>query len=164
MKQLATFLARGVWAMSMLETIARNKVETLPFFDEIEVYLAYPIMLKERLQIPIDVEGMLFYGMSGVKSSDLDEAYSFVSAKLADQGAYYNFLINELEWTNALKINYPDQYAAIEMEKNEQLDHAAQLEEYEKIEKTYRTKLLNLTLIALSETRQAAFSSAQQSS
>jgi hypothetical protein len=49
----ADFLLRGQWMLEQLEQIAREKVKTLPFIDEIEVFLAYPIKLKERLNLPI---------------------------------------------------------------------------------------------------------------
>jgi hypothetical protein len=52
--------------IEQLEQIAREKVKTLRFVDEIEVYLAYPVKLKERLDLQIDVKDMLYFGCSGV--------------------------------------------------------------------------------------------------
>ena len=75
---LSAFLIKTVWPVQMLEVIARNKVPTLPFFDEIEVYLAYPVQLKQTLGLEIDVEEMLYFTCSALKEQDLDEAAEFV--------------------------------------------------------------------------------------
>lgn len=65
----------------MLETIARNKIPTLSFFDELKVYLGYPIKLKQQLDIPIDAQGMLYFSCSVLKPKDLQEAKDFVLSK-----------------------------------------------------------------------------------
>ena len=78
---LSAFLIKTVWPVQMLEVIARNKVPTLPFFDEIEVYLAYPVQLKQTLGLEIDVEEMLYFTCSALKEQDLDEAAEFVREK-----------------------------------------------------------------------------------
>lgn len=114
MPALAHLLTRGVWALDMLERIAREKVLTLRFFDEIEVYLGYPIQLKERLELPIDVEEMLYFSCSALKEEDLREAENYVINQHKDENAYYNFLIKNEDWVKALKANFSAEFLAIE--------------------------------------------------
>ncbi len=68
--KLSQLLIRGSWIISQLEKIAREKVEilktTVGLFDEIEVYLGYPIKLRKRLHLPIDIEAMLFFNCSNI--------------------------------------------------------------------------------------------------
>ena len=61
LKKFADFIIYGPWMMNRLEEIAREKFQTLKNADEIEVYLAYPIGLKDSLNIKIDLENMLFF-------------------------------------------------------------------------------------------------------
>jgi len=112
LKALAEFLKRGVFAVSLLEGIARNKVAVLPFFDEIEVYLAYPVKLKERLGLPIDVQEMLYFTCSAIKQEDLDEAAAFVEKKLAGE-EFYQFLIEQDIWLKALEAHFPEDVAKL---------------------------------------------------
>jgi len=93
-KGLADFLLKGVSAVGMLEQIARDKVPTFPFFDEIEVYLGYPVMLKQRLGLPIDVDEMLYFASSSLKPKDLDEAEQHVLSKQRDMKESSRFFIN----------------------------------------------------------------------
>ncbi len=149
-KALAEFLKRGVWALSILEKCARDKTPTLPFFDEIEVYLGYPVMLKEKLQLPIDIEEMLYFRCSALNNTDLDEAYNTVSSHLKNPNEYHNFLINDPRWEKALQLKYPPGFAAITRKKELDLGAAVTAEDYQKIEAEYRTGLIDLTKKALS--------------
>jgi hypothetical protein len=83
MKSLAHLLSRGVWAMKTLEGIAREKVISLPFVDEVEVYLGYPTMLKDRLELPINIGEMLYFHCSGITQNDLNIAEEIVKDQLS---------------------------------------------------------------------------------
>ncbi|HCO2741123.1 TPA: invasion protein, partial [Shigella sonnei] len=67
-------LGREMFRLEILEDIARDKVRTLHFVDEIEVYLAFQTMLAEKLQLSTAVKEMRFYGVSGVTANDLRTA------------------------------------------------------------------------------------------
>ena len=43
-REIASFLVRGPFVMSELEKIARAKIQTLHVVDQLEVYLAYPML------------------------------------------------------------------------------------------------------------------------
>ncbi|MGL5264349.1 MAG: leucine-rich repeat domain-containing protein [Candidatus Rhabdochlamydia sp.] len=146
MKRLSDFL-KGVWALDLLEEIARNKIPTIPFFDEIEVYLGYPIKLKEALNLPIDVQEMLYFTCSALNPADLEEAKTFVLNKQTNQEAYFTFLINHDKWKEALSLNYQEKYQAILDKKTEALE--LENPNYEDIEEKYKKGLKELTKRAL---------------
>ncbi|MGL5626067.1 MAG: NEL-type E3 ubiquitin ligase domain-containing protein [Candidatus Rhabdochlamydia sp.] len=141
-KTLADFLIKGPWAIEMLKEIARNKIPTLPFFDEIEVYLGYPIKLKEALNLPIDVQEMLYFTCSALKDEDLEEAKGFVLSKQTNQEACFTFLIGHDKWKKALKHNYPIEFKTAEENRDLALEDS---EDYVAIEKKFNQELIALT-------------------
>jgi hypothetical protein len=102
-------IMRGPFIMSILEEVARDKVKTLRFFDEIEVYLAYPIMLREKFKIPIATQGMLFYTISAINNDDLDYASKRVENMLRNTDAIEHFLFTQSLWTKMLYHLFPDE-------------------------------------------------------
>jgi Leucine-rich repeat (LRR) protein len=69
----------GLYYWQGLRDIAADKAEQLRAsgfaIDEIEVYLAYLIHLKERLSLPIEGDRMLYERCSGLKEVDYNAAY-----------------------------------------------------------------------------------------
>ncbi len=102
LKRLAYLLGHGSWALSELEKIAGNKAKTLRFVDEIEVYLAYPIMLKAKLQLPIALDTMLYFRCSSVSEADLQRAEGIVREGLSNLDAYCDYLAQDATWQKAL--------------------------------------------------------------
>ncbi len=121
--RLAYLLGHGSWALGELEKLAANKAKSLMFVDEIEVYLAYPIKLKEELQLPIIMDTMLYFACSSVTTEDLEVAAGIVKNLLSDKKAYYNFLSNDHTWQLAIKKHKSQEYAAIE-QRRENLAYA----------------------------------------
>lgn len=121
MKGLAELLKKGVWTiglpagdspvMGLLEQCANAKMQTMRFYDDVEVILAYPVKLKESLELPLDIEDMLFYGFSYVTDSDIDAAKGYVEEMWSNQEEFHEFLIGQTKWLEALKHNYPDEYS-----------------------------------------------------
>jgi len=114
--QVADLLIKGVWPLQLLEEIARNKVPVLRFYDEIEVYLGYPVMLQKKLGIPLDVEEMLYFRCSALTQKDLDEAAEFVLKKQNDDGERCRFLITQEKWLQALQTRYPEEWNHLQKE------------------------------------------------
>ncbi|MBS0653793.1 MAG: hypothetical protein JSR39_09775, partial [Verrucomicrobia bacterium] len=123
-RELRHFLIRTVWPMQMLEEIAREKTKTLFFLDELEVYLGYPIMLRERLGLDIAVQEMFFYRCSGLKQNDLDQAAEFIVQQQSYQHAVCDFLASNENWMIALRDHYPAQYAEIDQVDKQELEAA----------------------------------------
>ena len=145
-KKLADFLIKGPWTLEMLEKFARDKVNRLRFFDEIEVYLGYPIKLKEALEIPIDVEEMLYFSCSALTDKDLQKAKGFVLSQRKNEALCFEFLIHHDTWKEALKSKYP-----IEFNKAEENRITIFLENgYEAAEKEFNRSLVDLTKKTLS--------------
>jgi len=126
LQELHKFLIDTVWPVYMLEEIARKKTETLSFFDEIEVYLGYPIMLKEKLGLEIAVQEMLYFRCSALKDEDLELAAQFVRQQQNDEHAVCAYLASREDWINALKAQYPERSAAIEKENYQELEGAGE--------------------------------------
>ncbi len=147
MKGLADFL-KGVWALNMLENIARDKIPTLPFFDEIEVHLGYPIKLKEKLNLPIDIQEMLYFRCSALKDKDLEEAKDSVLKEQANEAARFKFLIGHPKWLEALSANYKEEYEALlnKKIKSSEVDNP----DYILIKENFNQELIVLTKKALS--------------
>ncbi len=139
LEKLKSFLVSGVWKMSLLEEVARAKVPTLRFFDEIEVYLGYPIKLKERLNLPIEIEGMLYFSCSALRAKDLDDAEKYVREVTSDEENRINFLINQEKWREALEIKFPKEMK--ELREN----RIARYENQEEWKTSYRNGLKQLT-------------------
>ncbi len=108
---LSYLLIHGVWAIDELEKIAREKIATLPFFDEVEVYLGYFIKLRERLNLPLDVEEMLYWRCSSLSQTDIENAYNAVSAKIQSVQNQAEFLVSQPIWIKALTKKDPEAFA-----------------------------------------------------
>lgn len=103
-------LARGMFRLDQLEVIARNKVATLHSAEEaIEVYLAYQVKLRQRLELPIDTPEMRYFGASDVTPDDLDQAERQV--KLAETDEFIHYLSTDWQpWQAVLERLDPAAY------------------------------------------------------
>ena len=102
-------LARGMFRLDKLETIARHKASTLRFIDEIEVYLAYQVKLRERLNLPTDIADMRYFGVSNVTERDLDAAEASIRAAGPNEMIDY-LSIDWSPWESVLRRLEPSQY------------------------------------------------------
>jgi Leucine-rich repeat (LRR) protein len=150
MKTLSNFLLKGPWTLEMLGKIARDKIDSLRFFDEIEVYLGYPIKLKQELEIPIDVEEMLYFGFSTLTDEDLREAKDFVLSQREDEVLCFEFLINHDTWKKALESKYPKEFQLAKVNKNAALEAGDGYDCYEAAKEEFNRILVDLTKMALS--------------
>ncbi|MCP5492738.1 MAG: hypothetical protein H7A40_06845 [Chlamydiales bacterium] len=118
MKGLAELLKKGVWTIGLpagdtpvtglLEQCALEKMKTMRLYDDVEVILAYPVKLKEALDLPVDIEDMLFYRYSYVTEGDIDAAKAYTQMMWENQEEFHQFLIGQEKWCEALKHNYPN--------------------------------------------------------
>lgn len=112
-------VARGMFRLDKLEKIAREKVKSLTFVDEIEVYLAYQVKLRDRLDLPLDTINMRFYDVSYVEQRDLDAAEA--SVKSAEALEFSDYLSTEwAPWQSLLQRQDPDRHESAQA----QLMHA----------------------------------------
>ena len=107
-EEIADFLVRGPFIMSELEKIARAKINTLYVVDEIEVYLGYPIKLRDRFNIPIETRDMLYYACSSISRVDLANAVATIETKLRNKTLIADFLSTQPLWTKIVYARNPD--------------------------------------------------------
>jgi len=96
-------LALGMHWMGELEKIARQKISTLRFVDEVEVYLIYQVFLAKVLKLPIETEGMLYANLSGVTKDDLDLAKDTLLNQLTNQEALAHCLVAFEPWKKKIE-------------------------------------------------------------
>ncbi|MCH9625271.1 MAG: E3 ubiquitin-protein ligase SlrP [Chlamydiales bacterium] len=136
---LAEFLIHQAWVIELLEKCARGKIATLKFFDEVEVYLGYIVKLKKELNLCIDVEDMLFFGVSALQPEDLRYAACFVQEKITSDEKY-TFLIHNAEWIRALEENFEDEMDKINEQRYLNLETTP-----EKVQELYEEALIQLS-------------------
>ncbi|WFU85648.1 NEL-type E3 ubiquitin ligase domain-containing protein [Bradyrhizobium sp. CIAT3101] len=81
--------ARVMFRLGALERIARQKAGSLQFVDEVEVYLAYQVKLRERLDLRLMAPKMRFFDVSYVTEHDLTTAEKQVRNEEAADFADY---------------------------------------------------------------------------
>lgn len=114
-------LGREMFRLEILEDIARDKVRTLSFVDEIEVYLAFQTMLAEKLQLSTAVKEMRFYGVSGVTENDLRTAEAMVRSR--EENEFTDWFALWGPWHAVLKRTEADRWAQAEEQKYEMLEN-----------------------------------------
>lgn len=150
MRELSQFLLRGCLAMELLEECARQKVQSmLSEVDELEVYLGYPIALKQELNLPISQETMLYFRCSLLTREDLAIANDFVMSHLNDHDACLTFLIRHDTWKRALVGYNQGAMDTIERKKLRDLENAESPEESLSIENEYIQALKALSAQAI---------------
>lgn len=109
-------LARQMFRLDQLEQIAYAKAATLGMVDEVEVYLAYQVKLRDKLDLPLDITDMRFFDVSYVTQQDLEQAEKQV--KTAEKNDFEHYLASDFSpWKSVLKRFSPDDYAAAEDKK-----------------------------------------------
>lgn len=103
-------LARGMFRLDQLETISAEHARAIPDADEVEVYLGYQVMLRERLALPLDTADMRWFVASDVTPEDLDRAEVRVVG--AEQEGFANYLSSHWQpWQAVLQRLAPNEHA-----------------------------------------------------
>ncbi len=115
--QLPELMARGreMFRLEQLENIAREKVKILKTLnvhsvDDIEVYLAYQVKLRESLELFSVSKEMRFFGVSHVTTDDLLSAEEWV--KTAENQDFPRWLSQWSPWKSVVQRIEPERYAA----------------------------------------------------
>jgi len=160
LKELAEFLIHGPWMLERLEECARTKIASLgPSFKEhIEVYLGFPIKLKEKLQLQIDPQDMLFGDLSKITDTDLENAASYIQDQISTLDDKASILVQREDWIQALEKKRPVAMANLQIEKNSGLNAIEDdnLNDYRKVQDKYMEDIISLTKETLSEKKQKA--------
>jgi Leucine-rich repeat (LRR) protein len=117
--EAALDLARQMFRLNVLIEIARRKERTMAHADQVEVYLAYVVRLRNELGLTTVAPTMRFYEISGVKPQDVAQARETVLAREREE--FDKFLVLDYEpWQTLLKRKDAKGYAAAQ-EKMHQL-------------------------------------------
>ncbi|CNL44800.1 IpaH family type III secretion system E3 ubiquitin--protein ligase [Yersinia pseudotuberculosis] len=112
--QLPELMARGreLFRLEQLENIAREKIKTLNinFEEEIEVYLAYQVKLRDSLQLFSVSKKMYFFDVSHVTTGDLQSAETRVKA--TENQDFPRWLSQWSPWKSVVQRIEPERYAA----------------------------------------------------
>lgn len=109
-RRVADFLTDNVWPVQLLEKIAREKIPSLRFYDEIEVYLGYLIRVSERLGLELDIRDMLYFACSSLMEEDIETATQTVRDTLNNPQKKYEFLAYQDQWRKMLEQKRPEEY------------------------------------------------------
>lgn len=121
-QEVSSFLLRGTFAMKLLEDHALKQIKEKKATDDIETFLAYPIKLKEDLNLPFTQGNMRYFECSQVTREDLQEAKEMVLSHQQNPEKYLSFLIDHDVWRKALSLNYPKTWQRIENNKKRALE------------------------------------------
>ncbi|WP_093219325.1 NEL-type E3 ubiquitin ligase domain-containing protein [Pseudomonas vancouverensis] len=147
-------LSRNLFRLGKVEEIAKVQAERPPKKDPAEVRLAYRIGLTERLELPAQPDSMLYQGVSGVTSRDLDAAYTTVT-NAENSREFVDEIVRREYWIDYLKRKYPDEYAALATRQAEAADALesrypdfsdAYLREVDELNSAKNTESLNLAV------------------
>lgn len=108
---------RVMFRLQQLELIAREKVKTLRFIDEIEVYLAFQTELSTRLQLTAFAKEMRFYEHAGISEAELKAAA--LRVKTAENTEFAQWFARWEPWHSILERNNPDVWAAADQQRRQ---------------------------------------------
>ncbi|EAA9527358.1 E3 ubiquitin--protein ligase [Salmonella enterica] len=110
---LAALVAMGrvMFRLEKLEQIAREKVRTLAFVDELEVWLAYQNKLKKSLGLTSVTAEMRFFGVSGVTVTDLQAAE--LQVKAAEKSEFREWILQWGPLHSVLERKAPEHFNAL---------------------------------------------------
>jgi len=78
-------LGKQFFMLEMVNEKAKEHISTLSFVDEIEVYLAFRIALKERLQLPINTSNMIFRNCAQITDDELIAVGDAIEEEYSDE-------------------------------------------------------------------------------
>jgi hypothetical protein len=114
-------MARQMYRLEVLTEIARHKVASMTVVDEVEVYLAYVVQLRDALQLTTAVPDMRFYTVSHVTADDLADALQAVQTREAAE--FDVFLALDYEpWQTLLARLLGDRYQLAQQRMQEALE------------------------------------------
>lgn len=113
--RMAEFLRTQVMSLEILQRIAARQSRG----DAVEDYLAYPIKLKNKLGLLLDIEEMDHYQSSSINCIHLNLAAWEVKSKTNNYSLVVEFLIHNDAWVNALQIRFPREFREFQEKKDD---------------------------------------------
>jgi hypothetical protein len=85
------------------------------------VILAYPIILKKRLYLPIETKKMLYFETSEVTGGELETATEIVRKDLSNTEVFFRYISMQSEWEESLWGNNTEEMDQILLFRKEKL-------------------------------------------
>lgn len=104
-------LGQGMFRCEQLQTIAREKVDTLNVVDPIEVHLGYLVQLSREFELPVQVNDMIYPRCTQLNEADLQSARQRLNNDPNHQGLV-GYLANFSPMDGYLRRARPEEYAA----------------------------------------------------
>lgn len=104
-------VGRQMFRLEKLEQISRDKVNSLYFVDEIEVFLGFQNKLQEPLGLTSVTAEMRFFGVSAITDSDLQAAETQV--KTAENDQFREWILQWEPLRNVLERKAPEHWEAL---------------------------------------------------
>jgi hypothetical protein len=96
-------LMLGLMQLDIVHAHARAKVTSLRFVDEVEVFLAYEIGLRDVLHLPVSTQTMLFAHCARISTQDLTKAKRAAQKAVADADQVAAYLAASSPWQHHLR-------------------------------------------------------------
>lgn len=126
-------ILKGSFAFSFLEKIAKEiiqsrltaksaaigrallqeEIEEIEH-EEIELYLALQMNLKDHFHFPIETSSMVFSGLSRLSEEELLFAKASIDSKLENIDEFLNFCANEESWKESMKKVHADEFLSLQ--------------------------------------------------
>jgi Leucine-rich repeat (LRR) protein len=116
----AVQVIRQTFRLDKLQEIAYRKIKASDMVDDVEVYLAYVVKLREPLELSTVVPQMRFFRASGVTQADLDLALKEV--REAEATEFYRDLVLDDTWNAYIKPKLAGRYEEAESKLQELAD------------------------------------------
>lgn len=117
----AIAVARQMFRLAELEKIAADKAATQSESDQIEVYLAYQVKLRDALDLSVVVPDMLYYGHSRLKGEDMQSALAAVRRR--EKEGFEEFLALDYDpWQTLLQRLEGERYRALQETRRQELE------------------------------------------
>jgi hypothetical protein len=104
-------LVLSFMSLDIVQDHARQKVNSLTWVDEVEVFLAYESGLREALKLPVSAEHMLHASCAKVTQADLDRAQDAAEAAVKDPVKVAAYLDVSPTWQHYLRRQQAKQWA-----------------------------------------------------
>ncbi|MGR3911750.1 MAG: NEL-type E3 ubiquitin ligase domain-containing protein, partial [Candidatus Rhabdochlamydia sp.] len=89
--------AKGFFFLEQLSQKIEKHINTLQFVDEVEVYMAFHIRLQKMLNLPIDIQNMLFRKCVAISNEEIDHIGKELLEGFSEE-AFNSFLMSWDPW------------------------------------------------------------------
>jgi Leucine-rich repeat (LRR) protein len=135
--KLASLLI-GCERLDIVTAFAKEKIAEKSLGDHIETILYFKVKLKEKLNLPVATERMLYGAMAGITDDELEVAAKRAQDRTSSPEQIFKILMSHNLWPEQLVQENPNDFQAIDFEargKMGKVEDDAELSEQERLDK-----------------------------